>query len=114
MHLYGIANCTTVKKARTWLEEHGYTYDFHDFKKEGVDPAQLQHWIDAFGWETLVNRQGATWRQLDPATQAGVNTAASALALMLAKPSVIKRPILELEGQAKAVGFKPEVYEDLL
>ncbi len=104
--LYGIPNCSTVKKARSWLEGCGVSYQFHDFKKSGVPVEQLQSWIAAVGWETLVNRRGTTWRTLAPQRQAAVADAASASALMLAQPSVIKRPVVDW-GDATTVGFDP-------
>jgi Spx/MgsR family transcriptional regulator len=103
--LYAIPNCNTVKKARSWLEEHGVAYAFHDYKKQGVPADRLDAWIKAVGWETLVNRQGTTWRKFDDATKAGVVDAASAKALMLAHASVIKRPVVEQGGQVVCVGF---------
>lgn len=102
--LYGIANCDTVKKARAWLGENDVPYEFHDFRKQGVPPARLDAWISQAGWEKLVNRQGTTWRKLDPATQDGVKDAATARALMLAQPSVIKRPVVVWGGET-TVGF---------
>ncbi len=93
--LYGIPNCDTVKKARLWLTDHDLAYQFHDFKKQGVPPERLAAWMDALGWEKLLNRQGTTWRKLDPATQAAVVDAASAAQVMLSQPSVIKRPVVE-------------------
>ncbi|MEO8390972.1 MAG: arsenate reductase [Polaromonas sp.] len=102
--LYGIPNCDTVKKARAWLGEHGVAFDFHDFKKQGVPPEQLARWTQAAGWEKVLNRQGTTWRKLDPAVQAGVHDSASAQALMLANPSVIKRPVVDW-GTDITVGF---------
>ena len=106
--LYGIPNCDTVKRARAWLNEHGVDVAFHDFKKGGVPPARLDTWLAAVGWEALLNRKGTTWRQLDEAVRSGVNDAASARALMLAHPSVIKRPVLEWQGGAVTVGFDPQ------
>jgi arsenate reductase len=106
--LYGIPNCDTVKKARAWLAGQGLGYQFHDFKKQGVPPDRLDAWLDAAGWEKLVNRQGTTWRKLDPATQSGAQDAAGARALMLAQPSVIKRPVVEWPDGAVTVGFDPE------
>jgi Spx/MgsR family transcriptional regulator len=102
--LYGIPNCDTVKKARAFLADHGVAYTFHDFKKQGVPIEALDRWIAGLGWEALVNRRGTTWRQLDPARQARVTDAASAKALMLETPSVIKRPVVE-DGGALHVGF---------
>ena len=105
MQLYGIPNCDTVKKARTWLDAQGRAFVFHDYKKQGVPADRLDAWIAAVGWEVLVNRQGTTWRKLDDATKAGVHDAASAKALMLAQASVIKRPVVEQDGQVLLVGF---------
>ena len=102
--LYGIANCDTVKKARAWLLEHEQGCDFHDFKKQGVPPQQLTLWIQALGWEKLLNRKGTTWRKLDAAAQAGVIDADNAQTLMLACPSVIKRPVMDWGGSI-TVGF---------
>ena len=93
--LYGIANCDTVKKARSWLTAQGLAHHFHDFKKHGVPAAALQGWMDTLGWETLVNRRGSTWRQLDSAAQAAVCDAASATALLVQHASAIKRPVVE-------------------
>ena len=103
--VYGIPNCNTVKKARTWLDEQGAAYAFHDYKKQGVPADRLDDWIRQVGWEVLVNRQGTTWRQLDEAVKAGVSDAASAKALMQAQASVIKRPVIEQGGKVLAVGF---------
>lgn len=103
--VYGIPNCNTVKKARTWFDEQRQAYAFHDYKKQGVPADRLDAWIQQVGWEVLVNRQGTTWRQLDDATKAGVVDAASARSLMLDKASVIKRPVVEKNGTVVAVGF---------
>lgn len=103
--VYGIPNCDTVKKARTWLGAQGLDFQFHDYKKQGVPADRLDAWIQAVGWEVLVNRQGTTWRKLDDATKAGVVDAASAKALMVANASVIKRPVIEQGGVIKVVGF---------
>ncbi len=103
--LYGIPNCDTVKKARAWLAEQQVQVSFHDFKKQGVPEARLDHWLATAGWEKLVNRQGTTWRKLDPATQAGVSDAQSARSLMLAQASVIKRPVVEWNAKDVTVGF---------
>jgi Spx/MgsR family transcriptional regulator len=103
--VYGIPNCDTVKKARTWLTTQGLDFSFHDYKKQGVPADRLDAWIQAVGWEVLVNRQGTTWRKLDDATKAGVVDAASAKALMLDNASVIKRPVIEQDGLVKVVGF---------
>ena len=105
--LYGIPNCDTVKKARAWMGEHGVAHDFHDFKKLGVPAAHLDAWIAQLGWEKLVNRKGTMWRRLDVASQEAVKDAASAKALMLAQPSVIKRPVVEWGDGRITVGFDP-------
>ncbi len=105
--LYGIPNCDTVKKARAWLTEHGVVYQFHDYKKQGVPEHLLGPWMQAFGWEKLLNRSGSTWRKLDAAAQAAVTDAASAKALMVAQPSTIKRPVTDWGGKL-TLGFVPE------
>ena len=102
--LHGIPNCDTVRRARAWLAGQGVAYEFHDFKKAGVPPA-LPRWIDALGWERLLNRAGSTWRKLDEAQRAAVTGAASAAALMRAEPSVIKRPVVQWDDGAVSVGF---------
>ena len=113
IEFYGIPNCDTVKKARAWLAEQGADYTFHDYKKQGVPADRLDAWIQAVGWEPLVNRQGTTWRKLDDETRAGVVDAASARALMLAHASVIKRPVIEQAGQVLTVGFDAKKAEAL-
>ena len=107
--LYGIPNCDTVKKARTWLERRGVAYDFHDYKKAGVDRALLEGWVSDRGWQTVLNRAGTTFRALPEADRADLD-ADRAIALMLAQPSMIKRPVLDLGGRT-LVGFRPELYE---
>ncbi|WP_439539628.1 ArsC family reductase [Sphingomonas sp.] len=104
--LYGIPNCDTVKKARTWLDANGIAYAFHDYKKEGADPARLAKWAQAVGWEPLLNRAGTTFRKLDEADKADID-AAKALSLMAAHPSLIKRPVVEYRG-GLLVGFKQD------
>lgn len=103
--LYGIPNCDTVRKARAWLAERGIDHAFHDYKRQGVPADRLDAWISHVGWETLLNRQGTTWRKLDEATRYGIVDAASARALMLANASVIRRPLIERDGRVIAVGF---------
>jgi arsenate reductase len=103
--LYGIPNCDTVKKARAWLAQEGVEYQFHDFSKLGVPPAQLDRWIEELGWEKLVNRKGTTWRKLAPDTQASVKDATSASRLMRENVSVIKRPVVEWGKKHATVGF---------
>jgi arsenate reductase len=111
IHLYGISSCDTVKKARAWLTTHGVAHQFHDFKKQGVPEAQLDIWLQRVGWETLINRKGTTWRKLDDATQTAVTDAASARALMLAEPSVIKRPVVEWSATEVSVGFDAAAWQ---
>jgi Spx/MgsR family transcriptional regulator len=107
MKLYGIPNCDTVKKARAWLVEHDVAYAFHDFKKAGVPEDRLEAWLQAAGWETLLNRKGTMWRKLSDAQRAAVVDAASARELMLEVPSVIKRPVVEWPDGRISVGFDP-------
>jgi Spx/MgsR family transcriptional regulator len=111
--VYGIPNCDTVKKARSWLDAQGLPYEFHDYKKAGVPEALLPAWQAALGWEPLVNRSGTTWRKLDEAVRAAVVDAASAQALMRAQPSVIKRPLVDWGDGRLSLGFKPEQFEAL-
>ncbi len=106
--LYGIANCDTVKRARGWLAEQGIAASFHDFKKSGVPATRLDAWLAAVGWERLLNRKGTTWRKLDDRTRDDVVDAASARALMLAQPGVIKRPVVEWASGPITVGFDPD------
>src|SRR5215468_11067199 len=107
--IYGIKNCDTMKKARAWLDAKGVAYDFHDYKAAGIAKEKLKGWSDKLGWETLLNRAGTTFKKLPDADKEGL-TEKKALALMLAQPSMIKRPVLELGGKL-LVGFKPEIYE---
>ena len=103
--VYGIAHCDSVKKARAWLSDQGLPYVFHDFKKQGLPPERLQHWMSALGWEPLLNRRGTTWRTLDAATQARACDAASAAQLLLAHPSLVRRPVVEW-GHGISLGFQ--------
>jgi Spx/MgsR family transcriptional regulator len=113
MKLYGIPNCNSVKKARTWLEEHQIDYIFHDFKKNGVNQSILDSWLSQASWEKLINRAGMTWRKLDDETKNSIVDNSSASRLMLDRTSVIKRPILEKDGKLLALGFKEEIYKEL-
>jgi arsenate reductase (glutaredoxin) len=106
--IYGIKNCDTMKKARAWLDSHGVAYNFHDYKTEGVAKDKLKRWSDQVGWETLLNRAGTTFRKLPDGDKEGLNER-KALALMLAQPSMIKRPVLEA-GSKLLVGFKEDIY----
>ena len=110
--LYGIPNCDTVKKARTWLAHNDIAFDFHDFRKQGLDLATVEGWLAERDWEVLVNRKGTTWRNLSEAQKAAVVDRPSALALMLEHVSVIKRPVLAGAG-ALQVGFTPDHYAAL-
>ena len=110
--IYGIKNCDTMKKARAWLDSHGVTYNFHDYKSEGIAKEKLKAWSDELGWETLLNRSGTTFRNLPEAAKARL-TEAKAIALMIEQPSMIKRPVLEAAGKL-LVGFKPESYAEAL
>lgn len=103
--MYGIKNCDTVKKARTWLEGRGIAYDFHDYKAVGIDRPRLERWVEAVGWEKLLNRSGTTFRKLDDADKIDLD-AGRAVALMLAQPSMIKRPVVE-HDDGLLVGFAP-------
>ena len=107
--VYGIPNCDTMKKARKWLTDHDVEYEFHDYKKEGVDEKRLRSWVALVGWETLLNRRGMMWRKLDDAVKAGIDES-SAIGVMLETPSIIKRPVLE-HDKALHVGFKEADYE---
>jgi arsenate reductase len=113
MKLYGIPNCDTVKKARTWLAANGHAFDFHDFKKQGLDQATVAQWLEQLDWETLVNRKGTTWRGLPDERKAQVADKASALALMLEYPSVVKRPVLQGAGAQLHVGFSDAKYQQI-
>ena len=108
--LYGIPHCDTVKKASAWLAEQGKSHEFHDFKKQGVPPAELARWAEAIGWDALLNRQGTTWRKLAADEQAAVTDSASAQALMRAQSSVIKRPVVDWGDGNVTVGFDLEAW----
>ncbi len=107
--MYGIPNCDTIKRARAWLDRHRHEYAFHDFKKAGLEKAKLEGWVRQAGWETLLNRAGTTFRKLPEADKANL-TQNKAIALMLAQPAMIKRPVLEQKGGI-VVGFDPRTYE---
>ncbi|GAB3721572.1 ArsC family reductase [Spirosoma lituiforme] len=108
--LYAISNCDTVKKARVWLAEHAVTYQFHDYKKSGIDRETLDRWLTQKPWEQLVNRSGTTWRKL-PDVEKPTNTE-EAIALMMEKPSVIRRPIIESDEKIVALGFDAPTYAE--
>ena len=110
--IYGIKNCDTMKKARTWLESQGVAYDFHDYKATGIDRARLEGWVKELGWETVLNRAGTTFRALPDQSKQTLD-AAKAVDLMLEQPSMIKRPMLDL-GDRRLAGFKPDLYQAAL
>jgi Spx/MgsR family transcriptional regulator len=107
--IYGIKNCDTMKKARGWLDKRGVDYAFHDYKTAGIERAQLEEWAKKVGWEVLLNRAGTTFRKLPDKDKSGLD-AKKAIALMLAQPSMIKRPVLDLGRGKLLVGFAPEIY----
>ncbi len=111
--IYGIKNCDTMKKARAWLAEHGVDYAFHDYKTRGIDRPRLEKWAGLLGWETLLNRSGMTFRNLPEEDRRDID-AKKAIELMLAHPSMIKRPVLELAGGRVLAGFRPDTYESAL
>ena len=110
--LYGIKNCDTMKKARAFLDQRGVAYAFHDYKTAGIDTAKLEGWAKQLGWEILLNKTGTTFRKLPDKDKEGL-TEGKAIKLMLAQPSIIKRPVLERGGGKLLVGFKPEQYENV-
>lgn len=110
--LYGIPNCDTVKKARTWLAEQQQPFEFHDFKKQGLSAELVAAWLEQLDWQVLINKKGTTWRALPEARRAAVNDAASALALILEAPTLVKRPLLARAGRY-TVGFSPAQYQQI-
>ena len=111
--IYGIKNCDTMKKARAWLDKHGVDYSFHDYKTVGIERERLERWCKKVGWECLLNRAGTTFRKLPDKAKVGLN-AEKALVLMLAQPSVIKRPVLDFGSGKLLIGFAPEQYDKAL
>jgi len=114
MKVYGIPNCNTVKKATTWLTDNGFYYEFHDFKKNGITEDKLEQWCDLFGWETVLNKKGTTWRKLSTEAQSSVIDQDSAIAVMIANTSAIKRPIIEVDGKPVLISFNEEAYSATL
>src|SRR6185436_15168879 len=110
MIVYGIKNCNTVKSAIEWLNKNKVAFEFHDYKKSGITTAKLSEWCKQVGWESLVNKRGTTWRQLDETVQKKVISEKSAIALMMEKHSVIKRPLIEKNGKVVLLGFDEGVY----
>src|SRR5215475_307714 len=113
MKVYGIKNCNTVKSAIDWLKKNKVDFEFHDYKKMGITDVKLKEWSRQVGWESLVNKRGTTWRQLDETTQKKITNEKAAIALMLEKTSVIKRPLVEDNGKVVALGFDESVYKDV-
>lgn len=114
MVVYGIPNCNTVKKARTWLTDNGFEYEFHDFKKQGISAEKLHEWCGVFGWEKVLNKKGTTWRNLSPEVQELVKDEDSAVTMLLQNTSAIKRPVIELNSKALLISFEEELYAKLL
>lgn len=112
--VYGIPNCNSVKKARTWLADNNIEYHFHDYKKEGISKAKLTAWCKELGWENVLNKKGTTWRDLDEATKASITSQAKAIELMLGNNSSIKRPIIEKDGSFVVMRFDEEAYKELI
>lgn len=111
--VYGIPNCDTVKKARTWLESHGVAFEFHDFKKAGLSASLVETWLADVPLDVLLNRRGTTWRALSDDAKAAAETQQGAIALMVEKPSVVKRPVVVVQGRVKSVGFSADEYASL-
>jgi arsenate reductase len=111
--VYGIPNCDTVKKARTWLDSHKIPYDFHNYKTDGITTARLKKWSGQVGWEIILNKKGTTWRALDEPTKASINTEKKAIQLLAENTSAIKRPVIEKGDEVIVVGFDVEAYEKL-
>lgn len=110
MTVYGIKNCNTVKKALDWLNAHRVEFDFHDYKAKGISEAKLRTWSRQVGWDSLLNRKGTTWRQLDDEVKAKITNQVAAVRLMAEKPTVIRRPLIEEEGKVVMLGFDAEDY----
>lgn len=114
MIVYGIPNCNTVKKARTWLDENGFTPEFHDFKKQGITAEKLREWCNTFGWEKVLNKKGTTWRGLSAADQESVTDQESAIRILLKYVSAIKRPIVEVNAKPVLISFDETDYAKTL
>ena len=112
--VYAIPNCNTVKKALDWLQKNKIAYEFHDYKKKRITATVLTNWCKQVGWEALINKKGATWRQLTPDIQASITTQKAAIALMIEKTSIIKRPLIEENGKILALGFDETEYKKAL
>jgi arsenate reductase len=114
MIVYGIPNCNTVKKARVWLDENGFSPEFHDFKKNGITAEKLNEWCEVFGWEIVLNKKGTTWKKLSPEIQQNVIDQKTAIAVLLQNNSAIKRPVVEVDGKAVLISFTEEQYSAVL
>ena len=112
--VYAIPNCNTVKKAFDWLKANKVNFEFHDYKKKGITATQLKNWCKQIGWEALINKKGATWRQLPKEIQESITTQKAAIALMMEKTSIIKRPLIEEDGKILALGFDEAEYKKAL
>jgi Spx/MgsR family transcriptional regulator len=113
MIVYGIKNCNTVKRALEWLKKNRVKYEFHDYKSQGIAREKLKEWTTQVGWESLVNRKGMTWRQLDGKLQSSITNQTKAIALMQEKTSVIKRPLIEDKGKVLTLGFDEATYQEV-
>jgi Spx/MgsR family transcriptional regulator len=111
MIVYGIKNCNTAKNALTWLKNHNIEFEFHDYKSKGISATKLKDWSKQIGWEPLVNKKGMTWRQLDDEVKESITSQKAAIALMTEKTSVIKRPLVEVNGKVMALGFDEKEYK---
>ncbi|WEK19834.1 MAG: arsenate reductase [Candidatus Pedobacter colombiensis] len=114
MIVYGIPNCNTVKKARTWLDENGFNPEFHDFKKKGITAEKLNEWCEVFGWETVLNKKGTTWKKLSPDVQQMVKDQKTAVEVLLQHNSAIKRPVIEVDGKPVLISFNEDQYAAVL
>ncbi|UKT64126.1 Spx/MgsR family RNA polymerase-binding regulatory protein [Pedobacter mucosus] len=114
MVVYGIPNCNTVKKALDWLKENHIDFEFHDFKKKGVTIEKLNHWCNVFGWETVLNRKGLTWKKLSKEEQIAIDSQEKAIAYLINNTSAIKRPIIENDNQAILISFQESRYIETL
>ncbi|WP_182074778.1 MULTISPECIES: ArsC family reductase [unclassified Serratia (in: enterobacteria)] len=112
--MYGIKNCDTIKKARRWLEDQGVAYHFHDYRADGLDEQRLRGFVAQLGWEPLLNTRGTTWRKLDKAQRNACDNADAAIALMLAQPAIIKRPLLDAGNGRALLGFNADAYQQFI